>query len=258
MDYQLINPIDPELSALEQVLVNRGFKREAIPAYLNLTEDCVNSPLLLDNIDQAAKLLAKHLLDENGYIFVQVDSDCDGYTSAATLLNYIYKAFPSAITKVTYTFHDGKVHGINLDLVPPQATLVIAPDSSSNDYEEHKILSDRGVDVLVIDHHLAERVSEYACVVNNQLCDYPNKTLSGVGIVYKLCERLDYLMLTCYADELLDLVIEAYGSDMSDEEKSQVKKYSSFDEYETEARETVIKEMKENPIYQITNVKIAY
>ena len=34
--------------------------------------------------------------------------------------------------------------------------LVIAPDSSSNDYEEHKILKERGIDVLVIDHHEAD------------------------------------------------------------------------------------------------------
>ena len=47
-------------------------------------------------------------------------------------------------------------------------SLVIAPDSSSNDYEVHKQLAERQVDVLVIDHHEAERVSEFACIINNQ------------------------------------------------------------------------------------------
>ena len=56
-------------------------------------------------------------------------------------------------------------------------SLVIAPDSSSNDYEVHKQLAERQVDVLVIDHHEAERVSEFACIINNQLCDYPTKSL---------------------------------------------------------------------------------
>jgi len=66
--------------------------------------------------------------------------------------------------------------------------LVIVPDAGSNDYEQHQVLRERGVDVLVIDHHEADKVSEDACVINNQLsAHYANKTLSGVGVVYKFC-----------------------------------------------------------------------
>lgn len=78
-------------------------------------------------------------------------------------------------------------------MIPEGTTLVIAPDSSSNDYDIHKKLMEKGIDVLVIDHHEADRISEYACVVNNQLCDYPTKSLSGVGMVYKVCQYLDEL-----------------------------------------------------------------
>jgi single-stranded-DNA-specific exonuclease len=95
---------------------------------------------------------------------------------------------------ITYRLHEGKQHGIILDTVPDDVKLVIAPDSSSNDYEVHEELAKRGIDVLVIDHHEAERVSEYACVINNHLCDYPTKSLSGVGMVYKFCSYIDELM----------------------------------------------------------------
>lgn len=81
-----------------------------------------------------------------------------------------------------------------MELIPPNTTLVIAPDSSSNDYDIHKALNDSGIDVIVLDHHHADKVSEYACVVNNQLCDYPTKSLSGVGIVYKFCQYLDQVL----------------------------------------------------------------
>ena len=84
--------------------------------------------------------------------------------------------------------------------------LVIAPDSSSNDYEVHEALAARGVDVLVIDHHEAERISEYACIINNQLCDYPTKSLSGVGMVYKFCSYIDKKLGIKNADHFLDLV----------------------------------------------------
>ena len=183
---------------------------------MNLSKEDNLSPLLLNNIDQAVSLLAKHLLSENGNIFIQVDSDCDGYKSAACLMNYIHEVLPSAVNRIRYAFHSGKIHGINLDLIPDGTTLVIAPDSSSNDYEIHKQLHDQGIDVLVIDHHLADKISEYACVVNNQLCDYPNKTLSGVGVVYKVCQRMDELLGKSCANDFLDLVAVGMIGDMMD------------------------------------------
>lgn len=156
------------------------------------------------------------MLSDEGLIFIQVDSDCDGYKSAAFLMNYIHEAFPSAIHRIQYAFHSGKIHGINPAVIPAGTTLVIAPDSSSNDYDIHQILADKGIDVLVIDHHQADKVSEYACVVNNQLCDYPNKTLSGVGVVYKVCQRMDELLNTTCATEFLDLVAVGLVGDMMD------------------------------------------
>lgn len=103
-----------------------------------------------------------------------------------------------------------------MDTVPTDVKLVIAPDSSSNDYDEHRALKDKGVDVLVIDHHEADKISEYACIINNQLCDYPTKSLSGVGMVYKFCSRIDEFMNVDYADQFLDLVALGLIADMMD------------------------------------------
>ena len=216
MQYELINPINPNYSPLEQVLVNRGIQYEDIPHYLNLGEEDELSPSLLANIDDAVKLLVKHLGKEDRHIHIQVDSDCDGYTSSAFLLNYLYDVYPSCLSKISYSFHSGKIHGINPALVPNGTTLVIAPDSSSNDYDIHKELHEKGIDVLVIDHHLAEMISPDATVVNNQLCDYPNKTLSGVGVVYKVCERMDEILGELHAEKFIDLVMLGLVADMMD------------------------------------------
>jgi single-stranded-DNA-specific exonuclease len=102
--------------------------------------------------------------------------------------------------------HDGKQHGLLIDTIPEDTKLVIAPDSSSSDFEEHKILAEKGIDILVLDHHEAEKYSEYACVINNQLCDYPTKALSGAGVVYKFCSYIDSLLGTDYANDYVDLV----------------------------------------------------
>lgn len=218
MDYQLIKPIHDGYSAIEQVLTNRGIKFEDIDHYLNVSESDNLSPLLLKNIESAAKLIFNQLSKDDFHIHVQVDSDCDGYTSAALLLNYIHAICPSAISHISYSFHAGKIHGINPELVPANTTLVIAPDSSSNDYDIHKALHNKGVEVLVLDHHQAERISEYACIVNNQLCDYPTKSLSGVGVVYKLCQFIDSLLPADQqkADDFLDVVAIGLVGDMMD------------------------------------------
>lgn len=72
------------------------------------------------------------------------------------------------------------------------------------------------MDVLIIDHHEATKVSPNACVINNQLCDYPNKSLSGVGMVYKFCCYLDQLLGADHADKYLDLVALGMIADMMD------------------------------------------
>ena len=193
MEYQLLAPLNEGYSVIEQVLTNRGVRLDDIYHYLNTTDEDSYPPEYVANIEQAAKMLIKHL-NNGSKVFVQVDSDCDGYTSAAVLLNYLHSWIPSIIkSNFSYGFHPGKQHGINIDMIPEGTQLVIAPDSSSNDYEIHRELFDKGIDVLIIDHHEAEYISNYACVVNNQLCSYPTKSLSGVGMVYKVCQNMDKL-----------------------------------------------------------------
>lgn len=168
-------------------------------------------------MEEGAKMLA-NCIRNNKPLFLQVDSDCDGFTSAAVFLNYLNRLFPSFVqNNVKYRLHEGKQHGLIPDTIPSETGLVVAPDSSSNDYEVHEFLHETlGIDVLVLDHHEADRLSPHACVINNQLCDYPTKSLSGVGVVYKFCSYLDELMNVDYADDLLDLTALGIIADMMD------------------------------------------
>ena len=206
MNYSLIKPRDENLSALEQVLFNRGINIELFDKFLHTTDDVIYDPKTIDRIQDGVKMLLSHIVAEHD-ILIQVDSDCDGMTSAAVLINYLHRYFPNFVkSHITYRFHEGKQHGIIFESVGDNIKLVIAPDASSNDYEIHQKLAEKGIDVLVIDHHEADKISEYACVINNQLCDYPTKSLSGVGMVYKFCCYLDNFLGKPCADDYLDLV----------------------------------------------------
>ena len=167
MNYELISPRDETLTEIEQILINRGIKEEEIFHFKHPTEGDLINPLLLDNIEQGAKMLIKHI-SLNNKIFIQVDADCDGYTSASLLINYLNALFPHYVqTKIIYRTHDEKAHGLLLDTIPEDVKLVIAPDASSSDFEIHKKLKAKGIEVLIIDHHEAEKISEDACIINN-------------------------------------------------------------------------------------------
>lgn len=218
MDYRLIVPTVPrnDLSAVERVLTNRGIELSEIQHYLHPSDKDIFNPTLISNMDVGLKMLITHI-SQNDKVLIQVDSDCDGFTSSALLINYLNCLFPGFVqNNILYRIHTGKQHGIIVDTVPNDVKLVIAPDSSSNDYEQHEQLAARGIDVLVIDHHEADHVSKYACVINNQLCDYPTKSLSGVGMVYKFCSYIDQFTGTDYAEQFLDLVALGMVGDMMD------------------------------------------
>ena len=172
------------------------------------------------NMRDGVKMLMEHIA-ANDDAYVIVDADCDGYTSSAILLNYLNRLFPAWVQgHVSYFMHNGKQHGLGdvdiKQLIDEGFKLIICPDSASNDYEQHQALKEHGVDVLVLDHHEAPKVSEFACVINNQLCDYPTKSLCGAGVVYKFCCYIDSLMGTNYAIEFEDLAALGLIADMMD------------------------------------------
>ena len=216
MNYVLREPRDTTKTALVQILANRGIKEEDIWHYLNTTDNDLIDPATIEHIDEGAELLLKHMR-QRSKVFIQPDSDVDGFTSSAILINYLYKIDPEFVLNcVNYEVHNNKEHGIDLDFIDDDVKLVIAPDASSNEADIHKILYDKGVDVLIIDHHNAEGYSPWACVINNQISDYPNKDLSGAGMVYKFCCYLDKKLGYEFADEFIDLAVFGIIADVMD------------------------------------------
>ena len=207
---------------LKELLIDR----QLIPAndedyqarYFSPKKDNLEDFALLDNIMAGAECLEKHIKNKSR-IYLVVDSDIDGFTSSAILYNYLMENFKDI--NIEYHIPDGKEHG--LDTIMPlleheqKYDLIILPDSSSNDYECHKKLNEMGYEILILDHHEAEKYSENAIVINNQLSkNYPNKSLSGVGVVYKFLQLLDERNGFNSADSFLDMVAVGECGDMMD------------------------------------------
>lgn len=218
MKIKLISIPDKNLSVVEQVLVNRGININDVNHYLNTTDSDISSPKEFgeDKIRRAAAAVIK-CVSLNQKMLVVVDCDCDGYTSAAIFINYLHDLFPHYVENyVDWFLHSGKQHGLS-DLhkdISSEYGLIVAPDAASNDYDYHLEFAYQDVAVLVLDHHEADFESPNAIVINNQLCDYPNKHLSGAGVTWQFCRYLDTLTDNNFADRYLDLVALGNTADM--------------------------------------------
>ena len=203
--YELIGKSNID-NPVETFLENREVDRKLF----KIGEEVVLDYNLLDNIQAGIDILLKNI---DKKICVIVDPDCDGYTSSALLWNKLKEEYPDV--DLSYKIHTGKQHGLTKDIVIEDFSLVVLPDSGSNDYKQHEELVNRGIDVLVLDHHEADGgYSKFAVTINNQLSEYPNKQLSGVGIVYKFLCALDEYNFTDGSDKYLDLVALGNIADM--------------------------------------------
>lgn len=195
------------------VLQNRGI--ENVNEYLNLTSECLVDYHNLDNISEAVQMFLCHI-ERHSKIAIVVDCDADGYTSAAMM--YLYIKHISTEINIECLMHEGKQHGLSPDITVPEETdLVILPDGGTNDTEQCKMLSEKGIDVLILDHHIQDNDNSYAIIVNNQISvNYSNKELCGAGVVYKFLQAVDDETWNEYADDYLDLVALGNISDLMD------------------------------------------
>lgn len=220
MKYRLYDNEIISDNVLEKVLWNRGIKD--YKTYLSLDKSVEISYNKLNNITNAVEVFMKHY-ENNDNIAILVDSDPDGYTSAAEIYLYIKRLNPNY--PVTYIMHgDAKAHGLSKDVVIPDGTkLLILPDAGTNDHAQCVQLLNDGIveDILILDHHEAELTgcknneTSNVTIVNNQMSEeYANKDLSGAGIVYKFLQALDEATWNEYADDYLDLVALGNISDV--------------------------------------------
>lgn len=124
------------------------------------------------------------------------------------------------MAKLHYKIHTGKQHGLE-DMMEEildedvKYSLIILPDSSSNDGDYHLELKDIGIPCLVLDHHIYDGDTFNAVIINNQLSpNYTNKDLTGAGVVFQFCRYIDELLHTDYAWRYVDLAALGIISDM--------------------------------------------
>ena len=168
-------------------------------------ESCaLYNPFLMKDMDKAAKRLIQ-AIDKKEKICVYGDYDVDGITSTSLLCLYLNEKGIDCSHYIPKRNSEG--YGMNLNAIESIAadgnTLVITVDTGVTAVEEIEKGKALGLDFIVTDHHECKDILPDTIVVNpcRSDCNYPYKSLAGVGVVFKLICAVEMALIDCY-DEI--------------------------------------------------------
>jgi single-stranded-DNA-specific exonuclease len=186
-------------SIVGSVLRNRGIDTvEKARDFLTPSLSLLHDPFRLHEMSAAVDRIAFALANRET-ILVHGDYDVDGVTSAALLIRFLSKLGGDIQYYIPHRMHDR--YGLGSRAIQQAADagvkLVIAVDCGVSDREAVAVARQRGMDVIIVDHHEPpEELPEGAIIVDPKRteCDYPERELASVGLAFKvasaLCERL--------------------------------------------------------------------
>lgn len=182
-----------------------------------------------NKMQRACNLLAD-CIDKNKTVQIVVDADSDGWNATAILINYLYSRFPAWTSNYcTYIFHRGKAHGLSDIMDEIKCDLLISPDGGTNDWTEQMELTlHRNTQVIILDHHLIDNIeivdTTPAIIINVQNSYYPNKALTGGGVVYRFISAFEELYVHgSQPIEFMDLCAVANIGDMADYREPEIR-----------------------------------
>ena len=224
--------------------------------FLTPSSLCTHSPYILDNIIDAVNKIVD-AIDTHKQITVFMDFDCDGVCSGTMMYRFL-KQFTDNVDYLI--FPRSTDHGLKRKIIPPTTELLIVVDAGTNDVAECLALQDRGIDVVIIDHHPATVDNPHAIIVNNQMGDYPNRTLSGSGVVLKVLEALsDTLGTLAYLDYYDLAAIGIIGDMMSlTDLETRAIVYQGLETVRNEGVKQILKKQRIFDLRNLTTMQISF
>lgn len=195
-----------------KVLINRGFNTiESCEDFLNTDLKNLNDPFLLKGMKEAVERISK-AIESSEKICIYGDYDADGVTSTSILFIFLKKLGANCFYYLPNRLEEG--YGLNIDAIDNIAklntSLLITVDCGITNICEVDYLNEKGIDVIVTDHHQCiDTLPKAVSVINpNRVdCSYSFKMLAGVGVAFKLIQGLSKkLGIEVDYEEILPLV----------------------------------------------------
>ena len=206
---------------LAQLLVQRGIETfEQARSFFRPSLDDLHDPFLMKDMAVAVERLHKAVISEEK-ILVYGDYDVDG-TTAVSLVYSFLKRYTSA---VDFYIPDRYDEGYGLSVKGIETAekggygLIITLDCGIKAIQKIKLAKDKGIDVIVCDHHLPEEeLPPAVAVLDPKRSDdsYPFDDLCGCGVGFKLVQGYSqkYGIPFDTLEPLLDLCAVSIASDL--------------------------------------------
>lgn len=182
--------------ALARVLAARGILTASeARAWLEPGPEALHDPFGMAGMRDAVARLVQ-ASRRGARVVVFGDYDCDGIGALAILTTTLRKLGAEAVPFIPHRLRDG--YGLRsetlLRVLEEHAPAgIVTVDCGITAVEPIRLAVERGVFVVVTDHHLpAEELPEDAVLLNPRIpgCRYPFKELAGAGIAWKLAGAL--------------------------------------------------------------------
>jgi single-stranded-DNA-specific exonuclease len=182
---------------LAQCLLNRGFSEpSAIENFLQPRLKNLADPFLLPNMNTAVERLLR-AREQNEPLVIFGDYDVDGVTSTALSLEVLRAFGLKADFYLPHRMDEGyglSADGVENCLKKFPVKLLLALDCGSTAVETIHSLRERGVDVIVLDHHqVSDPAPNAVALVNPQLAGEKEtsfRELCSAGLAFKLAHAL--------------------------------------------------------------------
>ena len=179
---------------VERILELRGISAEEVDEFLSPSIRDLAPPCELPNVDAAAETILAAVRAKRK-IVVFGDYDCDGVCATAILVRALsafgadVSAFLPERLSEGYGMSEASVSRMLKE--NPGVGLVVTVDNGINSVENVAFLKEKGVDVVVTDHHLpGDTLPD--CVVVNPKVSHPEifENLCGAGVAFLLANEL--------------------------------------------------------------------
>ena len=188
-------------SIVEELLAKRGLSGEALEAFLDPSLKRLAKASDIPGLRSAADVILPFVRDHRA-IVVFGDYDCDGVCASAILVMALSRLGANVKMFVPDRFTEG--YGMTVASVGrmlaehPDVALVVTVDCGITSASEVKLLKDRGIAVVVTDHHMPPAtLPECDALVDPKVssqCDVAEalgaKELCGAGVAFFLANML--------------------------------------------------------------------
>ena len=210
--------VDPVLAEL---LVQRGVCTfEQARSFFRPNLDNLHDPFLMTDMDKAVERVHK-AVSSGEKILVYGDYDVDGTTAVSLVYSFLRRLTRNLDFYIPERYDEG--YGVSykgIDWASENGfNLIITLDCGIKANEKVEYARERGIDMIICDHHLPENELPKAVAVldpKREDCFYPFDDLSGCGVGFKLVQAYSQRYGIPFETliPLMDLLVVSIASDL--------------------------------------------